>query len=218
MRPSPATERLTAQLGAEELLLLPLALFHGGIGRRQVTRQREDEAHGKLGDAHAVGARRVHHDDPARAGGGHVDVVHAGARAGDDAKCRSGVDDGRGNLGRAADDDGVGIRDVTGKLFGRPASTGIDVPAFRAQEVERGCRKVVGDYDFQCWFRKESVGDALMMSAASALDAAAFTNAKYNLWLAPEHDFVSAAEMGHREKQRIQIRKAFSESQCLCGS
>jgi hypothetical protein len=59
----------------------------------------------------------------------------------------------------------------------------------------------------------------LMMSAASVLDAAASTNAKYNLRLAREHDFVSSTETGHRdsETQRIQIQKAFSASLCLRG-
>ena len=58
---------------------------------------------------------------------------------------------GGGDLGGAADDDGVGVGDVGGKLFGRPARTGIDAPSFRAEHIEGGGRKVVGDYDFQCW-------------------------------------------------------------------
>ena len=45
----------------------------------------------------------------------------------------------------------VGVGEIGGKLFGRPARSGIDVPAFGAQQVERGCGKVVGDNDFQCW-------------------------------------------------------------------
>ena len=98
-------ERLVAHLLAEKLLLLPLALLHRRVGGRQVARQRQDQAHRQLGDADAVGAGRVHDDDAARAGGGHVDVVDAGAGAGDRAQLRRGGDDGGRDLGGAADDD-----------------------------------------------------------------------------------------------------------------
>ena len=67
--------------------------------------QREHEAHRQLGDADAVGAGRVHHHDAARAGGGHIDVVHAGARAGDRPKPRRRVDQRRRHFRGAADDD-----------------------------------------------------------------------------------------------------------------
>ena len=88
-------ERLVANLLAEELLLLPLALLHRRVGGREVAGQRQDQAHREFGDADAVGAGRVHHDDAARAGGGDVDVVDAGAGARDRAQLRRGVDQWR---------------------------------------------------------------------------------------------------------------------------
>ena len=79
-------ERLAAQLGAEKPLLLPLAVLHRPIGGGNAARERQHQGAGVLGDADAVRARRVDDEDAARAGRGDVDVVHAGAGAGDDAE------------------------------------------------------------------------------------------------------------------------------------
>ena len=81
----------------------------------------------QLGDADAVGAGRVHHDDAAGAGGGDVDVVDAGAGARDRAQLRRGGDERGGDLRGAADDERVGVGEIGGELFGRPARPGIDV-------------------------------------------------------------------------------------------
>ena len=43
---------------------------------------------------------------------------------------------------------------------------GIDGPSFIAQDVQRGCRKVVGDYDFQCWNPKGVVSCQLSVISA----------------------------------------------------
>ena len=77
-------ERLASQLGAEEALLLPLRLLHRAVGGRNDAGQRQHERARVLGDADAVGARRVDDEDAARAGRGDIDVVDAGAGAGDD--------------------------------------------------------------------------------------------------------------------------------------
>jgi hypothetical protein len=61
------------------------------------------------------------------------------------------VDERRGHFRGAADDDCLGVGDVRGELFGRPARTSIDIPSLRAKHIERGRRKVIGNYDFQCW-------------------------------------------------------------------
>ena len=42
----------------------------------------------------------------------------------------------------------VGVGEVGGELVGCPAGAGVDVPAFGAQQIERGGGKVVGDNDF----------------------------------------------------------------------
>ena len=75
---------LAAELGAEKALLLPLGILHGPIGRGHASGERQHQRTGVLGDADAVRARRVDDENAARAGGGHVDVVDAGAGAGDD--------------------------------------------------------------------------------------------------------------------------------------
>ena len=60
-----------------ELLLFPFLCLHRGIGGRQVPRQRQQLRHRELGDADAVRARRVHHDDAALRRGFEVHVVDA---------------------------------------------------------------------------------------------------------------------------------------------
>ena len=110
--------------------------------------QRQHEPHRQLGDADAVRAGGVHDDDAAGAGRGDVDVVDAGAGARDGAQARRGLDQGGRDLGRAADDDGVGVGEIGGELVGCPARSGIDLPAFGAQEVEGGGGEIVGDDDF----------------------------------------------------------------------
>ena len=142
-------EGLLPDLLAEKLLLLPLALLHRGVRRRQVAGHRQDQSDGELGDGNAVGAGRVHDDDAAGAGGGHVNVVDAGSGAGDDPQRRRGGNQRCGDLGGAADDEGVRIPEVVGELVGCPPGAGVDVPAFGAQQVERRRRKVVSNDDFQ---------------------------------------------------------------------
>ena len=63
-------------------------------------------------------------------------------------RLRRGGDQRRGDLRGAADDERVGVGEVGGELVGCPAGAGVDVPAFGAQQFERGGGKVVGDNDF----------------------------------------------------------------------
>ena len=58
-------ERLAAQLGAEEPALLPALVFHGPIGGRHRSCERQHQRQGVFGDADAVGAGRIDHDNPA---------------------------------------------------------------------------------------------------------------------------------------------------------
>ena len=76
---------------------------------------------------------------PRAVAGGDVDIVHAGSGAGDGAQLRRIGDDGRCDFGRAANDQRVGVGEIVCELFRGPAGAGIDVPAFGAQNVERGC-------------------------------------------------------------------------------
>ena len=141
-------ERLAAQLVAEKLLLLPLAGLHRLIGGGHHARQRQHQRAGVLGDADAVGARRVDDEDAAAAGGRHVDVVDAGAGAADDAQARRRGEQILGDLGRAAHEQRVGVGEVLGQIAGAAAGSGVDLPAFGAQQFERRSGQVVGDDDF----------------------------------------------------------------------
>ena len=103
-----------------------------------------------FGDADAAGAGRVYDEDPARAGGGDVDIVDAGAGTGDNAKAGRGLEKRRVDLRGAADHERVSVREIGGEGNRRPAGTGVDLPAaFCAQEVECGIREIVGDDYFQ---------------------------------------------------------------------
>ena len=103
-----------------------------------------------LGDADAVGARRIDHQDAAGAGGGDVDVVDAGAGARDDAELGRRVHQRGGHLGGATDEDAVGIRQIEGEGVGLAARARVHHPAgLGAQQVQRGGWQVVGDNDFQ---------------------------------------------------------------------
>jgi hypothetical protein len=146
IRPNP--RRLVAKLLAEKLLLLPLSLFHGCVGGGEVTGQRKHQAHREFRDADAVRARRVHHHDAARAGGRHVDVVHARTSPGDHPQCLRRGDQLRGDFRRAADDKRVGIGKIDGELFRCPAGAGVNVPAFGFQKLQCGIREIVGNNDF----------------------------------------------------------------------
>ena len=155
-------ERLPAQLGAEKLLLLPAPFLHRAIGGGDRARQRQHQRAGVLGDADAVGAGRVDDEDAAGAGGGDVDVVHAGAGAGDDAEAGRRVQQRRVHLGRAADEQGVGVGEVGGQDVGRPPGARVDDPAgLGPEQFQRRGGQVVGDDDFH-----SGIGEGLRGSAA----------------------------------------------------
>jgi hypothetical protein len=110
-----------------------------------MTRQGEHEGHRQLGNAHAVRTRRVHDDDAACAGGVDVDVVDTGAGAGDGAKPRRGLDQRGSDFGGASNDQRVSGLEIIGQGVRSPARSGVDLPALGAEEVDRGCRKIVGN-------------------------------------------------------------------------
>ena len=112
-------------------------------------RQRQHQRAGVLGDADAVGAGRVDDEDAARAGGGDVDVVDAGAGARDDPEPRRGVEQRARRpswrCGRAARrrrrDRRRARRACARSARRRPAG-------FGAQQFQRRGRQIVGDDDF----------------------------------------------------------------------
>jgi hypothetical protein len=79
-------------------------------------------------DADAVRARRIHHDDAAVGCSTHVDVVDAGAGAGNHPKARGGGDEGGVHLCRAANNQRVGLRKVLCQVAGRALGACIDCP------------------------------------------------------------------------------------------
>ena len=147
-------EYLAAHLFTEKGLLVPLAGLHRGIGRRQLARQREQLRHGQFRDADAVGSWRVHDDNAATAGGFDVHVVHARTGAGDRAELRGGGNNVGGDLGGAAHDNGVGLRQVAFQLLGGSPRTGIHCPSLGAEEFDGGLGQVVS-------YNNEHVGESI---------------------------------------------------------
>ncbi len=84
----------------------------------------------------------------ARASRVHVDVVDAGAGAGDGAEPWRGRNQVGGDLRGAAYDDRVGIRQVRRQRRRRAAAARIDFPSLRAQDGQRRLRKIVRHDNF----------------------------------------------------------------------
>ena len=100
-------EHLVAHLGAEPLLPLPAPRAHAGRGLRDVARQGEQQRDRVLGGGDVGSAGRVHDHDALLGGGIDVDVVDADARPADHAQRVRPREHVGGDLGAAADDEGV---------------------------------------------------------------------------------------------------------------
>jgi hypothetical protein len=74
-------QRLAAQLGALQILLIPLAGVHRCVGRGNLARKRDHQADGEFGNRNGVGARRIHHHNAAARGRFCINIVNADACA-----------------------------------------------------------------------------------------------------------------------------------------
>ena len=89
-----------------ETFLLPGPVAGGPFCAWRIAspRERHEQGDGVFRGGHGVAAGRVHHDDALAGGRGHVDVVHADARAGDGAALAGLVEEFGGEFGlRPAD-------------------------------------------------------------------------------------------------------------------
>ena len=77
---------LASQLRADECGSVPFAGAQRRVGRRQMTRQREEQGDGQLGRGDRVAAGGVEDDDAAFGGRVEVDVVDAGSSPADDSE------------------------------------------------------------------------------------------------------------------------------------
>ena len=78
-----------------------------------MTRQRQHEREGVLGDSDGIAARRVHHHDAAFGGGVEIDVVDAHAGASDDAQLGGLVHHGGIDERGRAHQDGIRCGELT---------------------------------------------------------------------------------------------------------
>ena len=99
-----------------------------------------------------VAAGRVHDDDALAGGGGHVDVVHADAGAGDGPELAGVFEQVGGDRGAAADDDAVGGLERGFQLGALEAVALVEFKAGLAQQVEAGGFQFVADED--AWHEK----------------------------------------------------------------
>ena len=120
-------EGAAAKLGAHEVAPAPLAAAQGAVGAGDVAGEGHEQGERVLGGGDGVAARRVHDDDAALGGGLEVDVVHAGAGAGDDLEA-SGVGEGVGrDRGLAAHDEGLVAGERFPQFARREAGADIDL-------------------------------------------------------------------------------------------
>ena len=149
IRPSPTMpECFAAQLHAGQLLLFPDAALHRRVGGRDHARERQHERHGQLRDADAVCARRVHDDDAAIGCGRDVDVVDAGSGAGDDLQLRRRGHQRGGHLRGAANDEGVGGREIASEFSAaRPLRASMVHPGTLRSSSTADEGKLIGNDD-----------------------------------------------------------------------
>ena len=143
-------QRLAAQLRALQRLLLPLAVVHRRVGARDAAAHRDHQPQRQLGHGDGVGSGRVHHHDAAPRGLRCVDVVHAHARAPDDAQLRSGLQQLGVRLHRGAHNQRIGVSQLGGQAARGNLVGGHDVPAgFFLQDGEGGGRDFFCENDLQ---------------------------------------------------------------------
>ena len=141
-------QRLSLELGAEELRAIPLALAHRGGGVRKVTHQSDERAEEQLGDGHRVARRRVDDGDAERRRRLEGDVVHADAGASDDAQARRALEQRLGDARRAAPDERVVVADALEQLGRRQRGHLVDDERrFRGEQRDAVGVDVVGDED-----------------------------------------------------------------------
>ena len=138
-------ERLAGDLGAEELVAVPLAGLHGGVGGGDVAGQGEQQGDGVLGGRDGVAARGVHDDDAPARGGGDVDVVDADAGADDAAELAGIVEQVGGEAGAGADDGAVGGAEGGGEVGALEAGSVVEVDAGLLEDVEAGGLQLVAN-------------------------------------------------------------------------
>ena len=101
-----------------------------------------------LGNADAVGARRVDDQNATGTGGIEIHVVDAGAGAGDHLQFGRPRDQVGIDTGGTADDQRVGVGELGRELFGGSTGLRVDVPALVSKQIGRGRRQRIGDHDF----------------------------------------------------------------------
>ena len=101
-------ERLAVQLGAIDRAV-PLERFQPRVRLRNAPHEREQHADRVLGGRHDVAVRRVDDDHPAARARVDVDIVHAHARAPDDAQPRRAVEQGGRHRRRRARDERLAV-------------------------------------------------------------------------------------------------------------
>ena len=140
-------ERLTENLHAEELVLLPFAGPRRSVGLRDLPRQRQHQRDRMFGRRNRIAERRVHDDDAARGGGRNVHIIDADAGAADHFEAIGLFQKLGGDLGRGADGEAVEAVDHRGKLVFVLAEIGLEIDGDAAilEYLDGGRRQRIGD-------------------------------------------------------------------------
>ena len=118
---------LIAELDADELVALPLAIFERGHRLRDMPGERHHQRDGVLAGGDVVATRGVHDHDAAFGGGIGVDVFIADTGAPDDFQILRRFDQLRGNFRAAPNHPAVVVAANSLKLFGLEADLDVDI-------------------------------------------------------------------------------------------
>ena len=130
-------QRLEAELGAHEAVLLPLAGLGRGVGVGDLAGHGEHQGDGVLGGGDGVAVGRVHDHDAVRGGRLDVDIVDADAGAADDLQLLGLGQNLGGDLGGRADGQALVVADDGAQLGGLQAGLEIDVAAALGEDFDR---------------------------------------------------------------------------------
>ena len=140
-------QRLLIQLAAAELATGPLARMHAGVCLGGVARACQHQAHGLLGGGDDVGGGGVAHDDAGLGCGLDVDVVHAHARAADDAQLRSHGYDLARDVRSGAHHERVVFGNGLDEFIRGHLQLDIYLQALFRKAVQTGLRQLLGNQD-----------------------------------------------------------------------